>query len=82
MTDNTSSAQDIKNHIINDEDGEQNNIVPIKSAKLLKLQHNIKKLREEIIDKLSKELEECKTACNSANSLIGELHDDITKEEC
>ncbi|KKN66640.1 hypothetical protein LCGC14_0469750 [marine sediment metagenome] len=55
-------------------------IIPLRTAKLLKLRHNIKKLREEVLSKFSNEMKECKEACSAASILIGELNDNIAKE--
>ena len=55
-------------------------IIQLRTAKLLKLRHHIRKLREEVLSNFSNEMKECKEACNAANTLIGELNDNITGE--
>lgn len=57
-------------------------IISLRTAKLLKLRHHIRKLREEVLGNFnfSDEMKACKEAACSANTLIGELNDDITRE--
>ena len=56
------------------------NIIPIRAVKLLKLRHNIEKLRKDILSNYLDELKDCKKVCETAKSIIGELNDDIKED--
>lgn len=58
------------------------NVRSVISARLLKLQHSIKALREEVYTNYTKEIKECKSAFVEANNdLVGELHGVTRGEE-
>jgi hypothetical protein len=77
-------AMDSEAEVLEDNNVEENQddatIISLRTAKLLKLRHNIRKLREEVLGDFSDAMKETKEACSSANTLIGELNDDITRE--
>jgi len=65
----------------NQDDLEEANIISLRTVKLLKLRHNIKKLKKEVLSDISDQVKECKEACSKARTLIGELNDNITTRE-
>ena len=64
----------------NPEDNDPGEIIQLETGKLLKLRHNIRKLRDEVLSGFSKDIKECKETCNIANALMGDLNDKITRE--
>lgn len=78
MTDENAAKQ-IEEIIFEEQKDEENheddNVVSIKCAKLRKLQHTIKKLRDDVLGDMAQEYKECKLAFTQVNTLIGELHD-------
>jgi hypothetical protein len=54
-------------------------VISFRVAKLLKLRHTIKQLREEVLTDISCEIHKCKQTCNTAKILIGEINDTITE---
>lgn len=78
-----SNAIDVNSGIDNNDEENQDDatIISLNTAKLLKLRHHIRKLRKEVLGDFSSEIKKCKEAADSAKTLIGELNDNITREE-
>ena len=75
--DNTEDTEDTEDNTEN-EPGE---IIQLETGKLLKLRHNIRKLRDDVLSGFSKDIKECIDTCTVANALMGDLNDKITGEK-
>lgn len=56
-------------------DDNKNEVICLNTAKLIKLKNQIKKLKNEVLEGYIKEMQDCKSAFNEVNNLIGELNE-------
>jgi hypothetical protein len=53
------------------------NLSDYKRAKLLKLQHKLKRLREELTTNMLQQIKQCRSSFEDANRIAGELNDSL-----
>jgi len=65
---------DIESKKETDENRGDVDIISIRTARLLKIKHNIQLLRKDALQNFKEELQACKSACTDINTLLGDLN--------